>query len=201
LEGDELSTKREIVTFSHKVFDFYRPMPEDICIEDIAHALAFTNRYGGHTRVPYSVAEHCVRMSHIPVGDPVVNLLHDSAEAYIGDIPSPQKKGLCWRLDSGGFGVEYSQVEAEILRQIGKALGIPKIASWLTMPEDTKAADTIMYLTEVRDLMPPQALETFQRLGWIPAGFEPLAGRITPCEWRKAEKAFLYRFEELAKCD
>jgi len=192
--------KRKMLTFSLKIFDFFKPKPEDICIEDIAHHLALINRYNGAIRVPYSVAEHCVRASYLTTGDPLVNLLHDSAEAYIGDIIAPHKYGLGWDFLSPFGAISYGQVEAEILRQIGKALDVSELACWLTMPKETKAADITMYLTEVRDLMPPQGYKLFRELGWIPDGFEPLPDRIVPWAWQKAEREFLMRYKELTRC-
>lgn len=71
------------------------PLPEDICIEDIAAALSKQCRFGGHCTRFYSVAEHCVLLSqrasaHLKLGA----LLHDAAEAYIVDVPRPLKKQI-----------------------------------------------------------------------------------------------------------
>ena len=195
-----MSNQREIMTFTGKMFDFFRPDPATICITDIAHHLACINRYTGATRVPYSVAEHCVRMSYLPIGDSLLNLMHDSAEAYIHDIASPQKGGLGWLTNGdgfmGGFFLNYRQIEAEILRKIGKALGIPKLASQLATPKDVKEADLVMLATEVRDLMPPQGKEIFRF--WT-EDHEPLPDKIVPWDWATAEENFLCRHEELMR--
>src|SRR5690606_32948524 len=42
-----------IQTFTGKPFDLMAPDPAAVCLEDIAHALASTCRFSGHTRVPY----------------------------------------------------------------------------------------------------------------------------------------------------
>lgn len=187
-----MNRNREIITYTGEVFDYLRPRFEDICIEDIAHHLACINRYTGATRVPYSVAEHCVRASNLPVGDPLMNLMHDSAEAYIGDIASPQKQNLGWYDD--GFFISYSSAEAEIMRQVGHALDILRMKSWLVTPPDTKQADRIMMATEVRDLMPPENVEYFDP--WLD-GTAPADFVIEPWGWEKAEREFLQRYEEL----
>jgi hypothetical protein len=175
---------REIVTFTGKTFDFMNPRCEDICIEDIAHALALTNRYNGHTRVPYSVAEHCVRMSYMKIGEPLNNLLHDAAEAYIGDIPRPIKQGLCW------FHYRtYSHRELMILEVIYLAFGLTFAHSL-----ETKKADNIIMATEIRDLMPSSSL--FEP--WV-LDYTPLPRKIKPWSWRTAERKYLSRFEELTQ--
>ena len=64
-----------------------------VCIEDIAHALAYTNRFGGHAKGAYTVAQHCVRASRIAEhGDKLWALMHDAPEAYMGDLVSPLKR-------------------------------------------------------------------------------------------------------------
>ena len=53
-------TKHEVETFSGLYVDTKSPKPETIRLEDVAHALANTCRYGGHCLRFYSVAEHAV---------------------------------------------------------------------------------------------------------------------------------------------
>ena len=78
-------------------FDFLKPKEQDIHIEDIAHALSLSCRFGGHGRFFYSVAEHCVLVSllcEMEEADDttcLAALLHDAEEAYLPDIPSPIK--------------------------------------------------------------------------------------------------------------
>lgn len=67
--------------------------PDDIALPDIAAGLAHTCRFGGHCRQYYSVAHHSLHVaSELPDGAPrlrAIGLLHDAAEAYLGDIPRP----------------------------------------------------------------------------------------------------------------
>lgn len=89
----------------NRYFDFANPRPDSIKIGDIAKALSNTCRFGGHCQF-YSVAEHSVHCVRVGVGllsrrsslDDLrfaFNLLmHDSAEAYIGDVPKPLKNML-----------------------------------------------------------------------------------------------------------
>lgn len=68
---------------------------------DIAHSLAHLCRYNGHTKNFYSVAQHCVLMhDHLlkTTSDErlaFTALMHEVAEAYLGDFPGPFKRWLC----------------------------------------------------------------------------------------------------------
>lgn len=84
-----------IQTYSHKVFDFRAPTPDMIDIQTIATGLAREQRFGRQTEGEYSVADHSVRASCYCTQEFALEvLMHDSAEAYIGDIPSPLKNML-----------------------------------------------------------------------------------------------------------
>jgi hypothetical protein len=84
-----------IQTFTGKKFDFAAPHPSMIDIKDIAHALSNQCRFNGHCREFYSVAEHSVYVcqlvmqTHPDLG--MAALMHDAAEAYIGDMVTPLK--------------------------------------------------------------------------------------------------------------
>src|ERR1700724_2684254 len=78
-------------TFTGRRFYPLSPRVEDVCIEDIAHALSNICRYGGHCREFYSVAQHCNMVSDWMPEFKLEGLLHDSPEAYIGDMVRPVK--------------------------------------------------------------------------------------------------------------
>lgn len=92
--------------------------PEDICIEDIAHALSMQCRYNGHSLRFYSVAEHCVLIArHLrKVSDYMAlnGLLHDATEAYLADVPRPVKPFL----------PGYKEAEQRAHEAIAEAFGI-----------------------------------------------------------------------------
>lgn len=179
----------EIQTYKGNLFDFLKPKAEAVDIEDIAHALSNICRYNGHTKQFYSVAEHCVRASFIPIGNPLINLLHDSAEAYIGDIPTPQKKKLCWSGDNTKIFIQV--IEIWVLKAIGYKLGIQELHLKVGSV-GTKKVDRIMLATEVRDLMGDST--SFQQ--WIKE-VEPLAHKIEPWYPVQAEDEFLNRYYNL----
>lgn len=84
-----------IKTFSGLTFNFLEPTPAMISMRDIAHALSNVCRFGGQAHNFYSVAQHSVLVS-LMVGDDRyterIALLHDAAEAYIGDMVKPLKR-------------------------------------------------------------------------------------------------------------
>lgn len=91
-----------IQTHTHHAFDLANPSPSAVLFEDISFALAHLNRYTGHAGT-YSVAEHSVlvaaiaadkarRAGHAPLEAARLGLLHDAAEAYVGDVSAPLKR-------------------------------------------------------------------------------------------------------------
>jgi hypothetical protein len=126
--------------------DFYpmAPDPAAVRIEDIAHALSNICRYGGHVSKFYSVAQHSVLVSRaLPPHLRLWGLLHDSAEAYVGDIPRPLKRHL----------VGYEAIEAGVMAAIVTALGL----SPAEMPREVKTVDNAIIADEARALMPSRA--------------------------------------------
>lgn len=86
-------------------FDLEDPQPDMVFIEDIAESLSKLCRFSGHCSKFYSVAEHSIRVAFGEFDDPnetvawferfgLEGLLHDAAEAYIGDLTSPLKSLL-----------------------------------------------------------------------------------------------------------
>lgn len=114
------------------------PQPEMIDVNDIAWALSHICRFMGHSSRFYSVAEHCIRGSILCSPENVLwFLMHDAAEAYVGDIASPLKTEA------------HREVEKRVLRVIATKYGL----SW-PMPTEVHEIDTRMLATEARELMP-----------------------------------------------
>ena len=82
-----------IQTFRGDRFDFEPPINSDaISIIDISSALSKLCRFNGHCQEFYSVAEHSMHVSSLmPAELRLEGLMHDAAEAYIGDITKPLK--------------------------------------------------------------------------------------------------------------
>lgn len=84
-----------IHTYSGNMFNPFNPNPDLIFIDDIAQGLSNTCRFGGQISKYYSVAEHSVFVSMLCDEEYALEaLLHDAAEAYLGDIPTPIKERL-----------------------------------------------------------------------------------------------------------
>lgn len=96
MKKEDLFEPNCIRTYSGHYIDPFSPDPNKINIIDIAHQLSNQNRWSGATEHPYSVASHSVWMMK-KFDDPIdklAALLHDSSEAYIGDMPKPIKDRL-----------------------------------------------------------------------------------------------------------
>ena len=102
-----------IQTVSGKKFPLLTPDTEAIDIQDIAHALSMICRFNGHCISFYSVAEHSVHVSRLVAPNLALwGLLHDAAEAYLGDVPTPLKGHL------GGFRDREKTLLAGLLRNM-----------------------------------------------------------------------------------
>ena len=183
-----------IQTYTGRAFYPLNPGRSDISIADIAHALSMQCRFTGHTRRFYSVAEHSVMVEAMgsqillrreaernsgkfsappkPTSEIVQQslalLLHDAAEAYIGDLTTPLKHGL----ESVGGDVVFPAPESPIskiaelerrwLLAIGEAFGL---GNRLAEPSDVmRQADEKVMRVEVPMLFQPGVLFFFVNL-------------------------------------
>jgi hypothetical protein len=89
---EEAMKQPVIRTYTGKMINPLALRPQDIDIEDIAHHLACYNRFNGATIVPINIACHSMLVARIvkyTIDDPSIELqalLHDSPEAYLGDV-------------------------------------------------------------------------------------------------------------------
>lgn len=134
--------------------DLVNPNPAEISFSEIARALSRIARFTGHTNRFYSVAEHCVNcvavFSQHAAGDIYTDpylrdiaqdiLMHDAAEAYLGDVSSPLK-----RLIAGS----YKPLERNMHAAIAARFNLGG-----TSPEWVKRVDLEMLNAEKLALMP-----------------------------------------------
>lgn len=115
-----MSRKNAILTYTNTFFYPLDPRPDEVKIEDIAHALSQMCRANGHFKTFYSVAQHSINCAQ-EAGKrgwsgrvQLACLLHDASEAYISDITRPVK---CY-LD------EYKKIEHKLQQVIYVKFGI-----------------------------------------------------------------------------
>ena len=129
---------------SGTLFTPFDPRPEDIHIEDIAHALACINRFGGHLAEPYNVAHHSLLVSDLCPEQPLEALLHEVAEALsgLGDVCGPTKRHQSLR-------GPVKALEHDIERAAAIRFCLPP--GFASHPK-VKEADLLVYAWEDRDL-------------------------------------------------
>lgn len=173
-----------IETFTGRRFRPLDPSASDVCIEDIAHALSQQCRFSGHTRVPYSVAEHSVRVAdRLRRHSREVRLwglMHDASEAYLVDIPSPLKCTPAF--------MQYRIAEQALMLCVCERFGMD-----YAEPEAVREADAALLALEVRDLMPAKPAHWAGQLG------AAVGEEIRPWSARMAEVKFLETFRSLTQ--
>lgn len=121
------------------------PKVEDIYIEDIAHALSNICRYNGHIPKFYSVAQHSILVANaVAEVNPKLllwGLLHDAAEAYLGDMIRPLKHTEDM--------TPFREAEDRLMKAICKRFRLSE-----SQPEIVKTMDDRILLAEKRDLLP-----------------------------------------------
>lgn len=150
-----------IETFSGKAFYPFNPTIEEVKFMDIAHALSQINRYAGHLKEPWSVAQHCLLVAGL-MGNPyytlpgmgnerarLLGLLHDFHEAYLGEIIGPVKRTI---KQQPGMKEWWMGVEHELDRCIYAKAG-------LQMPDEAekkviKYYDHYALVLETKTLLP-----------------------------------------------
>lgn len=153
-------------TVSGKVFWPIDPRPEELDINDIAHALGMMCRYGGHCNRFYSVAEHSVLMASYAeanLGTEIaqIALMHDATEAYLSDVIRPVKAHL----------PNYREIEERLWLCIAERFSLPQV-----IPDEVHHLDNCILRDEMEALHMPPPMEwniPNQRLGVQITGWEP----------------------------
>lgn len=168
-----------IYTYSGRRFFIDDPRPEDIHIDDIAHALAFQCRFNGHCPEYYSVAQHSVLVSRmVPPQDALWGLLHDASETYLPDVPRPFKAAM----------TNFKELEERIMRVVAEWAGL----DWPS-PESVHHVDRHIVGAEAQGLWPVPPEWSYQ--------FKPLPYMETITSWDPgfAEFMFLNAYNELKR--
>lgn len=175
----------KMTTYTGKHFNPLEIKEENICIEDIAHALSLLCRGGGHLQYFYSVGQHSVNCAIEAqarrLSDKTILgcLLHDASEAYISDIIRPVKHHL----------VNYLEIESMIMEVIFQKFGLSNLSE--QEAKQIKQIDDEMLENELPVLLRTECPESCAKLLSNP-DFALLSARET-------EESFLALFHQLTK--
>lgn len=157
---------------SGKIVDLDDLQEEDINIEHIATALSMQCRYNGQIPEFYSVAQHSMLVADVlesrydkTLG--LCGLLHDAAEAYIGDLVTPIKIKLPF----------FDDLEEKILERILKKYNIYHI--YRANEPYIRSIDRHLYHHEVQYFFGNKA---------------DILGNIPVCDFIALQKAFFGDF-------
>lgn len=163
--------------FAGKLWDLEDLPKAAFDINIIADALSKINRYQGHTPYPYSVALHSVVCSYLVPQDLAFDaLMHDTAEAYIGDVHGPLKLRL----------PEFLSLEKLIESQLDEVFHVD-----FRNPA-VKTADALALELEQAFILGKTGNNVDKQ--WWPPVVMTLLCEMT---WREARSLFLYRYSEL----
>jgi hypothetical protein len=165
-----------ITLASGKIFDFLDPYGSDFDIEDVAHGLARVP-VCGQCRDFYSVAEHSLLVSDVVREYRFEALLHDAAEAFIGDVTRPLKQLL----------PEYKRIEAMIEDAIAERFGPDR-----GYRDVVKEADLSVLAAEQAQVMAPGTNAWAKE-----ARIKPAAVVVRYLSPRDAKREFLDRYHAL----
>jgi 5'-deoxynucleotidase YfbR-like HD superfamily hydrolase len=158
--------------------------PEDIDPSDIARALAHICRFGGHSKAFYSVAQHSAIVCDLleergaTPDELMAALLHDAAEAYLGDLPHPLKH-------RSELGAAFRVAEKRLEAVINERFALPDVSARI------KPLDRALLATE---------RATFSEVTWHwPEldGAEELELEIEAWSPDRAQEEFSRRYERI----
>src|SRR5580692_10156968 len=116
MKGKSDYASDEFTTVSGTRVHVLDPKPETIKLGDIAHGISRICRFGGQVGIHMSVAQHSILVSDIikdkggSLEQQMLGLLHDTTEAYVGDVISPLKRQMAI----------FHEIEAKWAKAIGQ---------------------------------------------------------------------------------
>jgi hypothetical protein len=163
------------------LFDYNRPHESPVQIGDIAAALSKVCRFAGHIHQFYSVAQHAINASRIvPPEHAFTALMHDTAEAFTNDLPTPLKYAV----------PVFKELEIRIESAMAERFGFA-----YPLPDPVKLADLQMLAIEKEHLK-----RDFSAWGVLEGiEIESVAHLVdlSPMAPDAAERSFLARYTEL----
>lgn len=174
--------------------DLEDPQPDMIKSTDIAHALGRICRFNGHVLDFYSVAQHCCHvedlMPRINFRVKALAVLHDAAEAFIGDVSTPVRR--CMRRVEDIC--RFDELEDKLLRVIYAKFHIDPPTE--VEQQMIRWADQSMLLTERRDLLEPTS---YDWNSFVDPGVEPQKAKIQCWSPYVSSQEYLSRLREIER--
>lgn len=169
---------------SGAMFDYADPGACAVEIGDIAGALSKVCRFAGHLPQFYSVAQHAVNVSRIvPPDHAFTALMHDTAEAFTNDLPTPLKHAF----------PAFRDLEARIEAAMAARFGFT-----FPLPEPVAHAGLVMLAVEKANLKGDDSRWAILDEVTIPEIFAAsVAAELRPLPPAEAERLFLERFHEV----
>lgn len=166
-----------IMLASGSWFDLLDPSNSDFTIQDIAQGLGNICRYAGQCSHFYSVAEHSLHVSTVAENFKLEALMHDAAEAFLGDVTRPLKQLL----------PQYKKIETSVEKAIFHRFDLDYSALVLL-----KKTDLSVLAAEQEQIMPKGTDYWTSECGVLPAKIKI---QFLPPQQATAE--FLARYDEL----
>lgn len=174
---------------------------QDVSIIDIAWSLSHQCRFNGHCKRFYSVAEHSLNVASF-FRDRAAKkraLLHDAAEAYLGDVVKPLKQQLVV-VDEGKQVTSFEKLEERILARIFQHFNMKFEEEKM---REIEKADLLMLESELKYLFPAKSERWIERLGknsnqsrtegpiyYRPVCYQPeVANELFLAEWWNTERS------------
>lgn len=164
-------------------FNYNQPENSDVTLDDLASALSNICRFSGHLPSFYSVAQHLVNTSRIVSSEYAFDaLMHDTAEAFTNDLPTPLK----WALPV------FKELEVKIESAMSQKFGFH-----YPYPDAVKQADTEMLILEKLYVKGDTSIWPM----YEGIKVEHLKDKVDLKGWQpcRAKREFLERFEELTR--
>ncbi len=175
-----------IALLSGGQYFYHDPHNSTVTLDDLASSLSNICRFSGHLPEFYSVAQHLVNTSRIVAPEFAFDaLMHDTAESFINDIPTPVK----WALP-----------ELKMFEQTAEEAMAAKFGFNFPYPPEVKYADTVMLILEKnfvkKEYGPWPQYEEIER---EVLADKSLLDKVNLKGWQpcRAKREFLERFEEL----
>lgn len=192
-----------MITYTGRRVEIPKPLPGQVCIEDVAAHLSRIPRFAGATQQLWCVAAHSLHCASLAEREgfgpdaQLAALLHDAHEAYCSDIPSPFKEAVRAGHPSAFCSLDIAEerLEVAVLQQLGALDALER------HKRQVKRWDLISLATERRDLMHPAAsAEPWPWLQGVEADGRPIPS-LRGMHWEDWAIEFKARYHQLlAQC-